>query len=60
VRSFCAHFPAAASALSELGGFAARHGIKYTTFVGWIPQRRKVGKACSGLAAAMKFVASIE
>jgi hypothetical protein len=40
-------------------GFAAQHGIKYTTFTGWIEQRRKAAKASSGLAAAMEPVAPL-
>lgn len=35
-------------------GFAAQHGIKYTTFTGWIQQGRKAAKSRSGLAAAMQ------
>ena len=33
-------------------GFAAQHGIKYTTFTGWIQQRRKAAKPSTGLSAA--------
>ena len=40
-------------------GFAGQHGIKYTTFTGWIQQSRKAAKAGSRLAAAMEPVAPI-
>ena len=33
-------------------GFAAQHGIKYTTFTGWIQQKRRDTGPDAGLAAA--------